>query len=523
MNDSIKRVAIAAIIVLSLASCRKESDTVRNYSYYDAILWDEAMTSYGLKFKILWEGLNTNYSIWDYEKEHGLDWDAVYDKYYPKFVELDTLSKKRTITDGELETLLHEVLDPLHDGHMSIDMTNHMTGNTIKIDPNETRIRKEREADYYESRSNDGRLLLPYLQYYKDIPGKIIDFKSVDARAGIQLIDFDNALSAWAQKILAYTSGKTILTDEELAYEQVALTIEEELRQVRSLYGDELIQAINALALKYAYLNIDGVHVMDQDMLNEGITMTYALFEGNIAYLTFDAFRITPFLTTFVTNKHLLQPYAQQLAAEVADVWLSWFNAIQDLHEAGQLGGVIIDVRGNQGGYSSDFQFVLGALVPSGGLHVTDVRFKRGIGRYDYSPLMPNLMATYVGPHVTVTEPIVVIANANSVSMAEATSLGTTVVENAKLVGVRTWGGMCSLYPSEYYSYTYTGHIGVDGQTPVFVYCPMQATFTRDGKIMEGVGVTPDIEVHLDKAAWNNGKGPDSQLDRAIQYITTGK
>ena len=207
----------------------------------------------------------------------------------------------------------------------------------------------------------------------------------------------------------------------------------------------------------------------------------------------------------------------------MADVWYSWFNAIQDLHNAGQLGGVIIDVRGNGGGMVSDYQYVLGALLPSGGQHVMDSRTKKGVGRYDYSPLVPQVMPTYEQPHVTVTEPIAVLANIRSVSMAEMTSMGATLVENAKLVGTRTWGGLCGLIGNEDYSFTYAGHIGVSGKTPVYVYCPCLAAFSRDGKILEGVGVTPDIEVHLDLGAWKSGNGPDSQLDRALQYITSGK
>ena len=36
------------------------------------------------------------------------------------------------------------------------------------------------------------------------------------------------------------------------------------------------------------------------------------------------------------------------------------------------------------------------------------------------------------------------------------------------------------------------------------------------------IGITPDIEVTLDSDAWKEGYGPDSQLDRALQYIRTG-
>jgi hypothetical protein len=42
------------------------------------------------------------------------------------------------------------------------------------------------------------------------------------------------------------------------------------------------------------------------------------------------------------------------------------------------------------------------------------------------------------------------------------------------------------------------------------------------GKVLDGIGITPDMEVTLDSDAWKKGHGPDSQLDRALQYIRTG-
>ena len=65
------------------------------------------------------------------------------------------------------------------------------------------------------------------------------------------------------------------------------------------------------------------------------------------------------------------------------------------------------------------------------------------------------------------------------------------------------------------------GHIGERYKTPVYVYLPCVATFTLDHKIIEGEGITPDIEVDLDEATFM-ATGRDTQLDRALQYIRTG-
>ncbi|MBQ8152371.1 MAG: hypothetical protein IJ069_01650 [Prevotella sp.] len=39
---------------------------------------------------------------------------------------------------------------------------------------------------------------------------------------------------------------------------------------------------------------------------------------------------------------------------------------------------------------------------------------------------------------------------------------------------------------------------------------------------LEGIGIEPDIEVDFDQKAYS-ATGRDSQLDRALEYIRTGK
>ena len=135
---------------------------------------------------------------------------------------------------------------------------------------------------------------------------------------------------------------------------------------------------------------------------------------------------------------------------------------------------------------------------------------------------MTQDMPTYKGEHVTVTEPIAVLSNCSSVSMAEHTASGAQLLENGAVIGTRTWGGYSALSGAETYTNNYAGYVGVMDETPVFCYIPQELAYTLDGKVLERYGVTPDIEVAFDAAAWNNGAGPDNQLDRALQWIRNG-
>jgi C-terminal processing protease CtpA/Prc len=209
------------------------------------------------------------------------------------------------------------------------------------------------------------------------------------------------------------------------------------------------------------------------------------------------------------------------MGKSIETAWLMWFSKIQELHKAGTLGGVIIDLRGNGGGMLNDYQFVMGALLPSGGFTTNLLRYKRGTARLDYSPLMPQVMPTLPSEHAVVTEPIVVLGDCNSVSMAEVTARSCKLIPNACFIGKRTWGALCGLNENPYFSVNYSGHIGVRRQTSVYVYTPMMASFSMDGKQLEGVGIEPDIEVDLDTKLFNANTS-DTQLERALQYIRTG-
>ena len=56
----------------------------------------------------------------------------------------------------------------------------------------------------------------------------------------------------------------------------------------------------------------------------------------------------------------------------------------------------------------------------------------------------------------------------------------------------------------------------------VYVYLPLMAQYNREGQILEGIGVTPDIEVDLDVRQLDL-TGKDTQLDRALEFIRNGK
>ena len=505
-----------ALCAVLLAGCRQESDNVLNYAYNDNMVFAKAKGSYAAKFDVLWKGLNTNYALWDYENEQGLDWDAVYDEYMPKFAALD--SAQSAVTDAELKALLDSVVAPLHDGHLTVMMLNHQTGTNIATAPGRLRVQRERGEEYQEVKDK------PIKIDYYTTNGELVEFKTANTNTFETIAQ--PAISAIRQKVneLQTKLKDGTITPEERDTLTIYRQIFAEMKETIKGSVTDAIEAYNLIVIRYAYLNIPGLVEVDAKLNEYGLTIAYGLFKGNIAYLGFDHFKLSIYLNDAYTRQMFGTPSAstQAVIDSVRATWRAWFEAIQAHHKAGDLGGVIIDIRSNGGGLINDYRYVLGALLPAGDMHDCNARFKRGPGRYDYSPILPQYLSTLTEEHVEVTEPIVVLCNCASVSMAEHIAYGAKVLDNAKLIGTRTWGGFSILSGTESYTDNYAGHVGIQGVTPVYCYTPMEVALTRDDEVVEGHGIEPDIEVGLNLYLYHGALGPDNQLDRALQFVRTG-
>lgn len=521
------------LLMLLATSCHQESDNLQAYDHNDNNVFGNAEKSFAEKFKVTWHGLNQYYALWDFEEEQGLDWDNVYTEYLPQFEALDKRGKDDPVTDAELKELLKNVLSPLHDGHLCIIWNNHISGNDVSYLPSSDRNASRDDAKISE-------VFKPNLSYYAEPEnGEIMvgeNGEPIVLQYSTKWSDLKDAFKTtkgmgmkWIDSEIERIASLTVPTEMEVFISQSLKTLKVALENVFVMTSSKkAIETYNTLATQYAYLQIPGFDLIDNGFVNNGISVKFALLKGNtgsIAYFYFSDFSLSPYLFPEMTNDifNMSDNATQNHINNIRNVWVGWFSYIQQLHKAGTLDGVIIDVRSNGGGMMNDSQYVAGALLPSGDFHYGYSRFKRGTGRYDYSPLMPANITTYEGEHEIIDDkPVVLLANSGSVSMSEITAQVVKIMPNGTLIGKRTHGGLCCLISNEYNSDNYSGHIGVEDVTPVFGYVPSMATFTMDKQQLEGYGITPDIEVTLDEDLYYYDNR-DTQLDRALQFIRTGK
>ncbi|WP_459188870.1 S41 family peptidase [Parabacteroides sp. APC149_11_2_Y6] len=241
---------------------------------------------------------------------------------------------------------------------------------------------------------------------------------------------------------------------------------------------------------------------------SEDITIYSYSIDNNIVYLGLSAFRIL---------SNLDNP-------DVSETLLNFYNLIET---APNLKGIVIDTRANGGGYLADIYYILSPLT-SKPITFGYTRTKNGMGRLDYTPWSPMILypASSAKDDESMVQlqikrnieniPIVALADVNSISMGEITPMAICAFPNGCLIGEQTWGGHGPL--NGIFNDSYAGTF----ENAAFqVYTSTSLTKNLDGNIYEGIGLTPDIKALYNKDEFL--KGNDTQLERAIQYINTGK
>ena len=506
------------VFVFVIVSCRSEDNTpIHNYSVNDTQAWARADSSYAEQFRTLWLATNCNYASWDIES---LDWDHVYDVYIEKFRLLDDKRKKGVeISDDTIKTLYTEILSPLHDGHLSFQIKNLATGHYVHVYPSDIRNKATR---------NDYNTFVPFQMDNGDGIAQLSDY-DVQSYQYVNTNGITYYLSCVDTTVCIMQDSLKRLEEGTMqhAYLEKGLLDMTALKE-RLLYlqhtGNEDYRAqsaINSIYNRYSGMYPDfplkraPYTSTGEVALTQSFYMASGVINNSVPYLHFNAFQLSEFLEGSINSD-----YCRFYYDRVKSAWDNWFQAIQQLSAAGSLRGVIIDVRNNSGGQTSDFQYVMGALLGEERYVAGTAREKSGTGRYDYAPLVPLQYRCLKAEHVAVTDvPIVVITNCNTTSMAETTAVVAKQLSNGHVVGRASWGAASFLTsPSSYSLVNYAGTFGVKNVTPVYGYIPfMQANFSGLG-VIEGIGVIPDEDVAFDHQAYRQSHR-DTQLSAALNHI----
>ena len=217
-------------------------------------------------------------------------------------------------------------------------------------------------------------------------------------------------------------------------------------------------------------------------------------------------------------------PYSKDYENGVTNVFTDDMIAFREAlrtalsrHRSGEreLTGIIVDLRGNQGGYASDLSYLWGDLLDSDIL-IGYSRRKIGANRLSYGPWLPWTVAGTGESSIDV--PIAVLVNGRTISCGEISTMLFKAMKDegydVTIIGERTVGAHGAIVDDD--TVFNAGSFAISPYIEL-VYTPAMETRYRDMASYEGRGLPVDIDVGFDAVRFRNGE--DRRLETAVEII----
>lgn len=213
-----------------------------------------------------------------------------------------------------------------------------------------------------------------------------------------------------------------------------------------------------------------------------------------------------PFIVPVTREKVELPIIESRLLEEgIAYLSLREFNAVSEtrLHTAlrellrGDPTGLILDLRGNPGGFLPNSVDIASEFLPKGALVVSEKERDKPMKEH-------RVKRTGIAARV----PLVVLVNRSSASASEIVAGAIRDHQRGALIGEQTFGkGSVQVV-----------HKLQDGSS---LRVTVAKWYLPNGDNLDGKGILPDIEVALTPE--DISKGNDTQLERAVAYLLGGE
>ena len=529
MKKFLNLTVLAAALLVLFSGCRKESTERVAVGLYATEC--EAET-YSEIWDVLWRGFDQNYVGWEIED---FDWDESKEIYTPKFEELDErveeLKKAETPdkealekVEEDAETLMHEIFDRFHDGHLFVEYVDYATEERHGFSPSDTRNSDREDIDdspkleksYYCTSDGEfgGTGEFSYISVSnlmcKMILEKLPEMEAEYTRlSGLESLEpeEEELLKALESRLPSFRQIKSYMDKSEFYASSLYERYKDSLKEYE-------------MTLLYLEFDLPKTHFEDDDIASLVIGTT----RDNIIYYRVNHFYMPEFGMLELSEMDKLTDADHA----IYDAYYAALRQLHDkaykMHDEGTLKGIILDVRGNGGGLADHLKWVAGMFYKGERYALGTMKMKDGLGRLDYTLPFNFYMKCYGTNEEDIDEPIVILTNANSVSCSEVTTASVKQHPNGISMGMTTWGGGNKLVNDAAYDSVlgYAGCIGKHEETPVFVYMPYILTTYYDLGIIDGVGIAPDIEIRYDAELYK-ATGRDNQFERALSYIREGK
>ncbi|SDI93895.1 S41 family peptidase [Chryseobacterium jejuense] len=531
-------------------SCMQENDSpITEPTRYTS----NDIKSYADLFKVFWTVMDQRYNYFYEQKgKDGMDWNAIYKEYYPKFAALK--SYNGGVSDAEFQAdaekarvYFTEIINPIIDRHfyvkIKVPFSNSGITNTYTFygGMNEARSNTypfDAKYGYMKDRLQDGAvlannfLLAGNLKSNPDI--YYFSFKSFSLSTNFKITLLDKYLSPDPGNSLVLTPAAiesstqlNAISDVNKRNEVKNFTINI-LNEWNSFPNSNEMKSFNSQigtfksteVLSDAFLSVtQQLLTKSNNLVKYNSTATYSsvLSSETLAYIQWFIQQMDNHVK-YGYNLGQFQSAANKILTN-ASFYQKFLNP---LHK-GDIKKVIIDLRGNGGGNIVDARFFTDRFITKSALAFYQ-RTKEGNGQFNYTPWVP----VQVNPHmfgIPGNIPIVVLTDKGSASMSEMSTLmlksqGTHAIS----MGDYSAGATAGLGGSD--DFNGGTRDAIAGGILEF-YMPLMATKNLNNEVIEGIGVKPDIYVtppsNAEVAQMTNSPKTfaDRVMEEAIKYLLT--
>lgn len=505
------------------------------------------INSYSDLFDMFWNTMNQKYNYFNEQK--GMDWEAVYKEYAPKFKELKTWKREPEYSKAEIsedcekaEEYFTDIIDPIIDRHFYVKISLPASHSYIKT------------ITFYGGMKNKETIYTyPFEYKYAYMQPKIKDGTGVyggnkDVLGGflqdnpdIYYFGFssfmlsNNYMMSFRDEYLAIDENSPyFLSEQEIRDTVAVIGIEEEAtRQALIERSVEVVRKFDsfmksepALTAASRMKEFERTENMDETFIGAltwarkkapdinsvlGIMSQMPEFSEHAEYTEWFTTRLMEHLqlaseyTIFLSDvdKVLNSPYIVEF----------YNNFITPLKE-GKIKKIILDFRGNGGGLVVDARTFTDRFITKNVVFGYQ-RFKEDNNPYSYTPWVPCMTkVTDIGIREEI--PIVVLIDRYSASMSEISTLMLkSQGKHVTVVGSYSAGATAGLGDSDQFN---GGLVETIGGCMEF-YMPLIAMQDASRTIIESIGIKPDIIVELptEEEVYEMALSPKTHVDRTFE------
>ena len=538
---------IITMLVFLLCSCSQNSPVLPSDMALSGT-WEDL-------FKGLWTGLSDNYVFWDLDDANG-EWDKVYEEFIPKFRELGSIDTSDREATKKGTILLFDSVKNLSDGHFTIDAFG------SSFSPSDYRILKkehpelsdqevlEKIYDYYETFD-----LLPADMFYEDSKSIMENTFSIPLTTTLEqtaayINDYSSLYFQWnesgtcnalnpkiqlrtppyGEAIMLYSSshefGSVTTYDGSIQnctsddafdnppegsfpgpyYPVSDLSWEGKEQKLDDIFSDWTLCLV---------LSVNPEYDRTKEVYKKGVNLKMLALCGITKETDGSAMvDYTANTVYFISSGFNFYPLKDQ--AEMYQFLMDFHKFKMNENAA----GMILDMRGNSGGYNADREILFGDMFREPHL-IGYQKNKTGAGRLDLTQEFPLYIypeADFFGNEFSdiASKPVVAITNTATVSNGEITVLMVNSLPNGGQTGGVTMGANGTL-DGDILTFN-SGRFSV-GNYITSVYTPYGNIRDINHVSYEGKGLTPDkgYEENFNFDAFF--AGTDSRLGKAFEWI----